>query len=128
MSEDKSHMAILNESPPYMPIAYEDREIWAILVGLGYYHVKLIKYEKGVQVVFTHKPWLKSEGSNVEKAEVIDLRWAMEELPLGVALPLVKKMYAEFKKEQNKAKVPIHNELCRLVKKAYAEFMKEQKV
>lgn len=73
---DKSYMAILNESPPYMPIAYVDREIWALLVGLGYYHVKLIKYEKGVQVVFTHKPWLKSEGSNVEKCEVIDLRWA----------------------------------------------------
>lgn len=96
MSEDKSHMAILNESPPWMPIAYADREIWALLTGLGYYHVKLIKYEKGVQVVFSHKPWLKSEGSNVEKCEVIDLRWAMDELPLGVAMPLVRKVFKAY--------------------------------
>jgi hypothetical protein len=73
---NKEQMAILLESPPYMPLNPEEREIWTILVMLGYYHVKLIKYEKNVQVVFTHKPWLKSEGSNVEKAEVIDLRWA----------------------------------------------------
>lgn len=98
---DKSKIAMLNESPPYMPINRDDREIWALLTGLGYYHTNLIKYEKGVRVVFTHKPWLKSEGSKMEKAEVIDLRWAMEELPLGVAMPLVEKAHAEFKKEQN---------------------------
>lgn len=97
----KTKMSNLVEPPPYMPIAYVDREIWALLTGLGYYHVKLIKYEQGVQVVFTHKPWLKSEGSNVEKSEVIDLRWAMDELPLGVAMPLVKKVYAQIRKEQN---------------------------
>jgi hypothetical protein len=50
--------------------------------------------------VFSHRPWLKSEGSNVEKCEVIDLRWAMDELPLGVAMPLVRKVFAEFKKER----------------------------
>ena len=91
-------MAILNEAPPYMPIDRETREIWSILVGLGYYHVKIIQYQKGIQVVFSHKPWLKSEGSNVEKCEVIDLRWAMEELPLGVAMPLVKKAYNELRR------------------------------
>lgn len=90
----KGQMAILNESPPYMPIALEDREIWTILNMLGYYHVKLIKYVKNEQVVFTHKPWLKSEGSNVEKAEVLDLRWAFKDT-MGAALPLVKKVFAE---------------------------------
>ena len=78
-----------------MPIGREEREIWAILVGLGYYHVKLIRYEKDVQVVFTHKPWFKSEGSIVEKCEVIDLRWAMEESPFGAALPLIRKVFKE---------------------------------
>lgn len=93
-------MAMLNESPPFMPLDRETREIWALLVGLGYYHVKIIKYEKGKEIVFTHKPWLKSEGSNVEKGEVINIQWAMDELPLGVAMPLVRKAYAQFKKEQ----------------------------
>jgi len=90
-----SEIANLLESPPYMPINRDEREIWALLNGLGYYHVKLIKYEKGVQVVFTHKPWLKDEHSNVAKAEVVDLRWAMDELPLGVTKPLAEKTFAE---------------------------------
>ena len=90
----KGQMAILNESPPWMPIATQNREIWTILTMLGYYHVKLIKYEEHVQVVFTHKPWLKSEGSNVEKAEVLDLRWAFREME-GAALPLVRKVFAD---------------------------------
>jgi len=85
--------AILQEPPPYMPINRDDREIWALLLGLGYNHVKLIKYEKGVEIVFTHKPWLKSDNSNVEKSEVIDLRWAMDELPLGMAKPLIERMH-----------------------------------
>jgi hypothetical protein len=87
-------MAVILESPPYMPINPDEREIWTILNILGYYHVKLIKYEKHVQVVFTHKPWLKSEGSNVEKGEVLDLRWAFRETE-GVALGLVKRVFAE---------------------------------
>ena len=81
-----------------MPLNPEEREIWTILVMLGYYHVKLIKYEKNVQVVFTHKPWLKKEGSNVEKAEVLDLTWAFFEKQ-GVALDLVRKVFAEQKEK-----------------------------
>ncbi len=85
-------MALIVESPPYMPMDRDTREIWAILVGLGYYHVKIIDYKKGQQLAFQHKPWLKSEGSNVWKCEVINLNWAMDELPLGIAMPLVKKV------------------------------------
>lgn len=95
----EGQMAIIHESPPYMPIALEDREIWTILTMLGYYHVKLIKYEKNVQVVFTHKPWLKKEGSDVEKAEVLDLRWAFKDT-MGAALPLVKQVLADLQKEK----------------------------
>lgn len=89
-------MANLNEAPPYMPINKDEREIWAILVGLGYYHVRLISYKKGQELVFEHKPWLKSEGSDVWKGEVINLNWAMDELPLGVAMPLVKEVYNRY--------------------------------
>lgn len=95
----KGQMAIILESPPYCPIDDEAAEIWAILNMLGYYHVKIIKYEKHVQVVFTHKPWLKNEGSNVEKAEVLDLRWAFRHLE-GVALPLVRKVFDELRPKE----------------------------
>jgi len=84
-------MAVILESPPYMPINPEEREIWTILTMIGFYCVKLITYEKNVQVVFTHKPWLKKEGSNVEKAEVLDLTWAFRETD-GIALELVRKV------------------------------------
>ena len=89
----KGQMAIILESPPYCPLDDDDAEIWAILNMLGYYHVKLIKYEKHVQVVFSHKPWLKSEGSNVEKCEVLDLRWAFPEQ--REFLPLVRKVFED---------------------------------
>jgi hypothetical protein len=65
-------------------------------VGLGYYHVNIIRYEEGHEIVFTHKPWLKSEGSNVQKGEVINLDWAMDELPLGVAMPLIQKVFKSY--------------------------------
>jgi len=90
----KHTMTNLLESPPFMPIEPEAREIWAMLNLLGYYHVKIIKYEKNVQVVFTHKPWLKKEGSNVEKCEVLDLTWAFREIGPGVAEELVRKAYS----------------------------------
>lgn len=93
----KGQMAIILESPPYCPLNDDDAEIWAILNMLGYYHVKLIKYEKHKQVVFSHKPWLKSEGSNVEKCEVLDLTWAFRDLE-GVALSLVKKVFEDLSK------------------------------
>lgn len=94
----KGQMAVILESPPYCPMDDNDCEIWAILNMLGYYHVKLIKYEKHVQVVFSHKPWLKSEGSNVEKCEVLDLRWAFPEQK--DLLPLVRKVFDEYNRQQ----------------------------
>ena len=87
----KDNMANLVESPPFMPMDDDACEIWAILQMLGYYHVKIIKYEKHVQVVFIHKPWLKSEGSNVEKAEVHDLRWAFRKISTEDVMTLLKK-------------------------------------
>ncbi len=105
-------MAILNESPPFMPIDPETREIWAILVGLGYYHVRIISYKKGHELVFEHKPWLKSEGSNIWKGEVINLDWAMRELPLGVALPLVKKVFKKLGKLDEADECTCHTKPC----------------
>lgn len=95
----KEQMAVILESPPYCPLDDDTAEIWAILNMLGYYHVKIIKYVKHEQVVFSHKPWLKIEGSNVEKCEVLDIRWAFRHLE-GAALPLVRKVFADLQKEK----------------------------
>lgn len=61
-------MTNLQYSPPFMPINEETRLVWAVLVGLGYDPVKIIKYEPKKTLVF------KSKGSE----KTIDLSWAFQ--------------------------------------------------
>jgi hypothetical protein len=53
-------------SPPYMPVDEGVREIWAILVDLGYDPVKIVNYEPKKKLVFVSKG----------KETTIDLSWA----------------------------------------------------
>lgn len=53
-------------SPPYMPIDEGVREIWAILVDLGYDPVKIVEYTPKKKVVFVSKG----------KETTINLSWA----------------------------------------------------
>jgi hypothetical protein len=53
-------------SPPYMPVDEDARQIWAILVGLGYDPVQIDKYEPKKTLVF----------STNGKETTIDLSWA----------------------------------------------------
>ena len=92
----KTKMTNLLESPPYMPLNRDDREIWALLVGLGYHHAKIIKYTKGKEVVFAYKPFLKSKIKCFdEQSVIVDLRWAFQKTK--DPLPLVRKVFADQK-------------------------------
>ena len=97
MNEDKSHMAILNESPPFMPIGFREREIWAILLELcpELKNLKIVGYEacKSITIAGLY------EGEPVEKK--VDISWAFKNESFGVALDLVRKVF----KEINEGKV-----------------------
>lgn len=88
---DKPHMAELHYSPPFMPLDIEAREIWTILVELGFDPVRIIKYEPHKSLTFVYRP---CPNSVLKVEKTIDLSWAFRDTD-GVALPLVRKVFKE---------------------------------
>jgi hypothetical protein len=89
-TDNKDHMSILLESPPYCPIDEEERQIWALLVGFGYKYVKILRYFPKKLVEFEYVP---NVNFKTKKIEIIDMSWAFRD-DLS-ALDLVRKVFKE---------------------------------
>jgi hypothetical protein len=96
--DNKEHMSILLESPPYCPIDEEERQIWALLVGLRYHNVKIFRYFPKALVEFEYIPHI---DTNTKKREIIDISWAFKD-DLS-PLDLVRKVFKDIENKKSDA-------------------------
>lgn len=91
-------MAILLESPPYCPLDEGERQIWALLVGLGYHNVRILRYFPKALVEFEYVPHI---DTNTKKREIIDIAWAFKD-DLN-SLDLVRKVFKDIEDKKSDA-------------------------
>ena len=74
---NKDNMAILLESPPFMPIDERTREIWAMLLDFcpNLFNIKIVKYEPKKSITISGDYF----GEFIEKT--VDIMWAFRETP-----------------------------------------------